>query len=217
MVPARAEPYTLSERTASEFRVFKEIQGDMADMQALANVLVAIAPFRSLLDGAGITDPFEITAEPWDVFGTAVQGLSSHYRQQLRTFCELEALKQHKSKDDFRFWRNLSKTFHPKKTAVDLSGRWRKRITPQHRGLVPTLQFEANGNGYTGYFVVTLDGEDIRRPLNVINVSGSSVSFSMANGSDKITFLLRAESDRKVLTGRVSNERDKAEISFDKL
>jgi hypothetical protein len=39
----------------------------------------------------------------------------------------------------------------------------------------------------------------------------------MANGSDKITFLLRAESDRKVLTGRVSNERDKAEISFDKL
>lgn len=103
--------YKLSRRTVREFRQFQEIQNDMADMQSLANVILGIAPFRSLLDGVDILDAVEISQEPWDLIGEASKGLASHYRDQLKLFCEMEALSQHKSRDDYLFWTNLAKQF----------------------------------------------------------------------------------------------------------
>jgi hypothetical protein len=212
-----AKPYKLSERTVRELKVFRALQGDMADMQKLGNILISIAPFRSLLDGADPADAFEISQESWALFDKALQGLSVHYRSQLRQFCELEALSQHKSRDDFQFWRNLAKQFYPSKIDVDLAGNWKKRKTPQHRGVLPELQFSKSGSSYSGSLVIKLDEEEIKRPLQDIIVSGRSVSFYMMNGSSKITYLLRSAKDMTTLSGRVSGQKDKADIKFDKL
>ena len=103
-----AKPYQLSERTLREFKTFSEMQADMDDMKSVANIILSIAPFQSLLDGIDPADTVEISQQPWNLFGKASQGLSSHYRKQLKLFCELEALSQRTSKDDFNFWKNLA-------------------------------------------------------------------------------------------------------------
>lgn len=108
---SHAEKYQMSERTVREFKEFSELHAGMQEMQRIGNIIMAIAPFRSLLDGLDPTDAIEIQQESWGLLESASRGLSSHYKSQLRTFCELEALSQRKSYYDYKFWVNLSKQF----------------------------------------------------------------------------------------------------------
>lgn len=110
--PAQSKDYILSKRTVTEFEKLSQIQSDMEELQSIGNIFIAISPFKSLLDGFDVTDPLELTAEPWDLLATSAKGLSVHYKKQLKSFCEYEALKQMNSSDDYKFWIKMSKQFN---------------------------------------------------------------------------------------------------------
>lgn len=103
--------YRLSHRTRTKLEELRQIQSDMAEMQTLANVLMAVAPFRGILDGFGFTDPIEILTSEFDLVGSASSGLSSHFRAQLKFFCQSEGVSSQNSEGERRFWQRLSQEF----------------------------------------------------------------------------------------------------------
>ena len=102
---------TLSARTIAEFKRFKDHLADANDRQRVANALLAISPFSTLLGKPDLPALVSIAQTEWAALGTAAQGFSAHLRSQLKTFCDLEAVAQSNSPPDFRFWRALSKQF----------------------------------------------------------------------------------------------------------
>ncbi|MGJ8627679.1 MAG: hypothetical protein ACSHXB_12035 [Sulfitobacter sp.] len=108
---SKGSSFGLTSRTREQLKALKELQTDLSEMQALGNTLLAIAPFRHLLGGADIPATYEIADEHWGLLATASSGLSRHYRDQLKFFCQSEALSGANNADEKRFWVQMAKNF----------------------------------------------------------------------------------------------------------
>ena len=108
---ANAKQYKLSERSIKKFKKFTEHVSDAQERMKFANAVLAIVPFTKLLDGADPLDTIEISTQDWDLFLMASKGLTNHFRNELKKYCEYEALAQKNSSHDYRFWLSLRKQF----------------------------------------------------------------------------------------------------------
>ncbi len=122
-----AETYKLSERTNQQLKLLNTHISDANQRLILANALIAISPFQVLLGKPEPGSILQITLTNWTELGQASLGLNSHFRSELKKFCQLEALKQHNSPDDRKFWIEMSKSFSYKKSKPRYSavGDWR--------------------------------------------------------------------------------------------
>lgn len=111
---AEGREYKLSKRSVEELKKLNEHVKDAEARLKFGNAVLLIAPFQKLLSGPSADTVVDIGTTDWTVYGTASQGLAVHFRTQLKQFCEFEALKQRKSKDDYQFWLQLSRQFQAK-------------------------------------------------------------------------------------------------------
>lgn len=108
---ANAVDYKLSERSKHEFKIFIELVDDASERKNLTDTLLLMTPFLNLLEKPDLTTVFQISTTDWNLLRSASQGMSVHLRSQLRSFCQLEAIKQSSSPVDFKFWNNLADQF----------------------------------------------------------------------------------------------------------
>ncbi len=189
-----AENFKLSQRTTEKFQEFKGLVNDANERQKVVNAILLIAPFKVLLDKPDPSSLYEIKTTDWDLIATASQGFASDTRQQLKQWCELEALSQQNSAPDFKFWVTLSKQFLPPKPLPSISGTYSGTIRDKNNKATGLVDLNFSGSGKT------YSGNVIYYNLSHGNPDGSSLSSIKIEDDLRITFSV----DGLVVTGSIS-------------
>lgn len=108
---AHAEGYKLSARSVQKTKELKELVADANERQKIANAMLGIGAFQTILGAPNTATTYQIATGDWTLLASASKGLSENIRMQLKQFCELEALTQDNSKDDRTYWRKMAEQF----------------------------------------------------------------------------------------------------------
>ncbi|HEY7810945.1 MAG TPA: hypothetical protein VIA98_11245 [Allosphingosinicella sp.] len=210
--PAAAEKVQLSKRTAEKYRELKEHVTDANQRIVISNVILGFVPFVPLLGGADSVTTIEIATTDYASLGEASANINSIFRSQLKQFCQLEALSQHDSPADYRFWLDLADSFDGKKTFFP--GTWENRQGPD----IIRAVFSEPGRALALKVDGSFSSSSMSFPVSGLTIQGPrSVSFDMNSGGDIFKCSSAISADRKKLTMTCRDTSGRSEVtSFDR-
>lgn len=100
--------YKLSKRTYEQLQVLE----DKIETANTMKAILAIGGFATVFnEDYNIVTIVNIGLTDWHLFSQAAKGLNTTAKTVLEKFCDTEAFLQRKSKDDFKFWQQMAKSF----------------------------------------------------------------------------------------------------------
>jgi len=100
--------FKLSARTIAHYREFQDEVKDVQVRAKLMKRVLAVVPFRHLLEGKVAPDTaLEIADEDWELYVKAMRGVDTLALGELQKFAGAEAVSTDNTIDDQRFWRKI--------------------------------------------------------------------------------------------------------------
>ncbi len=193
---ATADDYKLSKRSLDKLQEFKGLVQDAIERQKIVNAILAISPFQVLLDKPDPTSLYQIYQTDWDLLAKASEGFATNTRQQLKQYCELEAISQNTSPSDFKFWINMGKQFSAPRPIPSIAGTYTGTLRDKNNratGLVE-VNFSGSGKSYTGTIIYY--------NLSHSNPDGSIISGIKIEDNGRISF----SADDVSVSGTISRD-----------